>query len=371
MRIVHVVTRSHRRGAEIVAIELADELDALGHDDEVVALALAFDGHADTRLPPLVPTTSIGPVTMLRSGWRLRKRLSASPADVVIAHGGWAAQVTALGLRRTHGRLVWQRILGMPERAWHGFRRTYWRWIANRFDAAIVISSELEGEMKRLAYRGPVWTIPNARNPARFESVDRDEASESLHAELDLAGDAFLVGFVGHLVPQKQPELAVEVLDDLRRDGTDAHLVIAGDGPLRRSVEQRVAERGLQQFVTLLGHRDDIEWIYGGVDLIVITSESEGVPGVVIEAQMAGCPVVSFPVGSVSDVIDDLETGIVVEQPDVRSTARAVAALLADDQTRQGMSKLGRERSAKYSTANTALVFDERLRHLVDDGGRP
>ena len=166
--------------------------------------------------------------------------------------------------------------------------------------------------MERLAYRGPVWTIPNARNPARFESVDRDEAVRTAPRRARRRrGDAFLVGFVGHLVPQKQPELAVDVLDALRRDGCDAHLVIAGDGPLRASVEQRVAERGLQQFVTLLGHRDDIEWIYGGVDLIVITSESEGVPGVVIEAQMAGCPVVSFPVGSVADVIDDLETGIV------------------------------------------------------------
>jgi glycosyltransferase involved in cell wall biosynthesis len=369
MRIEHVVTRSHRRGAEIVAIELADELDALGHDDELVAMVLAFDGRADPRLPSLVQTTSIGLVSMLRSGWRLRKLLSAAPADVVIAHGAWAAQVTALCLRSKHGRLVWQRILGTPGRAWHGLRGAYWRWIARQFDAAIVISSELEREMDRLAYRGPVWTIPNARNPARFDGIDREEASERLRAELDVAADAFLVGFVGHLVPQKQPELAVELLDELRRGGTNAHLVMAGDGPLRSSVEQRVAERGLQKCVTVLGHRDDVERIYGGVDLIVITSESEGVPGVVIEAQMAGCPVVSFPVGSVADVIDDAETGIVVERPDVSSIAHAVAALLADEQARHGMSKLARERSVKYSTAHTALVYEERLRHLLDHGG--
>ena len=371
MRIEHVVTRSHRRGAEIVAIELADELDTLGDDDEVVALALAFDGHADPRLAPLVQTKSIGPISLLRSGWRLRRRLSASPAQIVIAHGGWAAQVIALGLGRKHGLLVWQRILGMPERAWHGVRQAYWRWIARRFDAAVVISSELEREMERLGFRGPVWMIPNARNPARFEGIDRKEASNRLHAELDVAGTVFLVGFVGHLIQQKQPELAVEVLDELRRGGTDAHLVIAGVGPLRDSVEQRVAERGLQRHVTLLGHRHDIESIYGGVDLIVITSESEGVPGVVIEAQMAGCPVVSFPVGSVTDVIDDGETGIVVERPDVGLTAHAIARLSADEQTRHGMTKLGRERSAKYSTAHTALVYHERLRDLLDHGGRP
>ena len=71
-----------------------------------------------------------------------------------------------------------------------------------------------------------------------------------------------------------------------------------------------MAELGLQSTVTLVGHRDDVEWIYGGVDLALITSMSEGVPGVAIEAQMTGCPVVSFPVGSVASVIDHLETGI-------------------------------------------------------------
>jgi len=370
MQILHVVTRSHRRGAEVVAIELADELDALGHDDRLIALALAFDGGVDPRLPPLVRATSIGPVTLLRSAWRLRRMLSALPADVVIAHGGSAAQVTAFGLRRRHGRRVWQRILGMPERAWHGVRGMYWRTVARRFEAAIVISTDLEREMDRLGYRGPVWTIPNARNPARFEGICRDEASARLHAELHIDEGASLVGFVGHLVAQKQPELAVDVLDELRRDGCNVALVMAGDGPRRASVEQRVAELGLQQFVTLLGHRDDIEWIYGGVDVAIITSESEGVPGVAIEAQMAGCPIVSFPVGAVAQVIDHLETGIVLERADVPSMASAVAGLLADEPARVAMSKLERERSARYSTSSTALLYQERLRSLWGEEGR-
>ena len=370
MRIVQVVTRSHRRGAEIVAIELADELDALGHQNQLIALALAFDGGVEPRLPPLVDSASVGFVTMVRSGWQLRRLLSASPADVVIAHGGWAAQVSAFGLRPRHGRLVWQRILGIPERAWHGVRRVYWRTIARRFDAAVVISAELEDEMERLDYHGPVWTIPNARNPARFESIDRDEASARLHAELGVPDRVPLVGFVGHLVAQKQPELAVDLLAELRRAGTDAHLVIAGDGPLRASVEQRVAEHDLSSHVTLLGHRDDTEWIYGGVDVTVITSASEGVPGVAIEALMSGCPVVSFPVGSVTDVIDHLETGIVVERPTVGAMALAVSGLLGDESARLAMSKLGRERSAKHSTAQTALAYEAHLRTLVDQGTR-
>jgi glycosyltransferase involved in cell wall biosynthesis len=364
MRIVHVVTRSHRRGAEIVAIELADELDALGHHNQVVALVQAFDGGVEERLPPLVESKSVNARTMLQSGWRLRRMLDTWPADVVIAHGGWAAQVAAIGLRRRHGRRVWQRILGIPDRAWHGARRIYWRFIARRFDAAVVISSELEDEMNRLGYTNPVWRIPNARNPARFNAVDRETAAKQLRTELDLGDNDFVVAFVGHLVRQKQPAVAVDVVASMLENGCPVHLLIAGDGPLRASVEQRVAQRGISSSVTLLGHRDDLESIYGGADVVMITSESEGVPGVAIEAQMTGCPVITFAVGSVTDVIEHDVTGVVVEKPDVDVMARAAAELLADVPTRRVMSTAAREHSAAYSTARTAVTYDECLRSV-------
>ena len=259
MRIVHVVTRSNRRGAEVVAVELADALDELGHHDQLVALVLAFDGDANPRLEPLVESASLDLLTQMRAGWRLRRMLDARPADVVIAHGGWAARLCALALRARHGRRVWQRILDFPDRTWHGARLLYWRLIARRFDAAIVLSAALDDEMRNLHFRGPVWTIPNPRNPARFEELDRDRAAAELRAELELPADEHVVGFVGHLVPQKQPELAVDVLASLRTRGCLAHLVVVGDGPLRADVERRVADLALSSHVTLLGHRDDVD----------------------------------------------------------------------------------------------------------------
>ena len=90
-----------------MAIELADELDALGHDDRLIALALAFDGGVDPRLPPLVRATSIGPVTLLRSAWRLRRMLSALPADVVIAHGEVTLETTRGAVRGGPGTVRW------------------------------------------------------------------------------------------------------------------------------------------------------------------------------------------------------------------------------------------------------------------------
>ena len=173
------------------------------------------------------------------------------------------------------------------------------------------------------------------------------------------------MGFVGHLVPQKQPELAVDVLASMRTRGCPAHLVVAGDGPLRADVERRVGDLALSSHVTLLGHRDDVERIYAAIDLLMITSASEGVPGVAIEAQMAGCPVVSFPVGSVTDVVDDGVTGVVVERSDVDDARRCCRADCSrTPRACSPWASAGRERSAEYSTAKTAVMYDKRLNSL-------
>src|SRR5690606_27991563 len=124
---------------------------------------------------------------------------------------------------------------------------------------------------------------------------------------------------------------------------------VAGDGPLRSGLERTVAARGLTPHVSFLGHRDDVEHVFGGVDLAIMTSAVEGIPGVAIEAAMAGCPFVTFPVGSVGDVVEHGVTGLVLDRPDVASMAEQVVALLRDEARRTGMSAEARRRSSRFT----------------------
>ena len=78
VRILHLVTRSQRRGAELVAVELARGLDALGHSNRVVALGLGFDGSEDVDLPPLTRRADGGACALLSGAWALRHHLRAS-----------------------------------------------------------------------------------------------------------------------------------------------------------------------------------------------------------------------------------------------------------------------------------------------------
>ncbi|MGQ0832487.1 MAG: glycosyltransferase family 4 protein [Microthrixaceae bacterium] len=367
MRVVHVVTRSHRRGAEVVASELAAALDDRGHLDEVWAIARAADGKTTPGLPPLVSSTRLGLATYLRATWRLRRLMLRHPPDVLLAHGGSAAIVIAFGTWGINGLRVWQRILGLPVGDWGPIRRTFWRGVGRRFDGVVALTASMEAEMRALRYRGPVWTIPNARDPRRFEALDRAATAAALRAEIGSAPDVGVLGFVGHLVEQKQPELLVDVLDGVRRAGRPVHLVIAGDGARRGAVEQRVTELGLGRFVTLLGHRDDPELVYGGSDLVLITSADEGMPGVAIEAQMAGCPVVSFPVGGADEVVEEGVTGVILERPDVAAMVDRVVELLGDPARLQAMGVAARARSERFTIASAAAVYEERFASALGD----
>ena len=273
----------------------------------------------------------------------MRRLIATTPVDVVLAHGGWAAQIAALAVPRDGPVLVWQRILGFPPEVWQPLRQRWWRAIARRFDVGVALTADLEAEMRRLGFDGPVWVIPNSRQPDRFFEIDR--AARLRRARAPRSGrpsDVSLVGFVGHLVPQKRPERTLAVVGHLLARERPVHLVIAGDGPLRASLELEARRRGIDGSVTFLGHRPDVEQVLGGVELSLLTSEAEGIPGVAIEALMAGCPLVTFPVGGVSDVVEHGVTGIVLDRPDTELMARAVETLLADGDRLARMSREGR-----------------------------
>jgi glycosyltransferase involved in cell wall biosynthesis len=362
MRVLHVVSRSQRRGAELVALELADELDRLGHRNRVVALGPAFDGRREPGLVPLGASRGQGPPDLVAGAWRLRRLLAAAPADVVLAHGGWAAQVVALAVPFGGPVLIWQRILGFPAKIWGPVRRRWWATVARRCDAVVALTPDLGDEVRRLGYRGQVWVIPNFRNPGRFCDLDRDQAGTRLRAEVGVADAAPLIGFVGHLVRQKRPDRALEVVARLRSQGCTVHLVLAGTGPLRTELEARAQGLGLDGAVTFLGQRDDIERVLGGVDLVLLTSEAEGIPGVAIEALMAGCPIVTVPVGGVAEVVEHGVTGLVLDDDRPAVMAEAVARLLGNADTLAAMSRESRSRADRFSATAAAAVYAERFR---------
>ncbi|MEM8905971.1 MAG: glycosyltransferase, partial [Actinomycetota bacterium] len=149
-----------------------------------------------------------------------------------------------------------------------------------------------------------VDVIPNAADAERFTPAPASAAAELRH-ELGI-DDGPVVLTVGALSPEKRLDAAIDGVAGV--DG--ARLVVVGDGPLRRELEQRAAAAGAE--VRFVGARPDLVPWYRAADVLLLTSRTEGMPGVVIEAGLCGLPVVATDVGGVAEVVEHDRTGAMV-----------------------------------------------------------
>jgi glycosyltransferase involved in cell wall biosynthesis len=295
--------------------------------------------------------------------------LSRHSPDVVLAHGGRVAETMVLGFPRRRPAVILQQIAGLNERAYRQPHRAIWTTVARNVAGAVALTQANADELTSIGLKAPLTVIPNFRRAQRFADIDRAQEAVRLREQIGVDPSTLLIGFVGHLVQQKRPVRALEVLAGVRQLGIPAHLVVAGDGPLRATLTHEIHARCLEESVTLLGHRDDVERIFGGVDLAILTSEDEGMPGVAIEAAMTGCPFVTFDLGGVREVVIDGVTGVVIAHQDTALMTKRVAALLRDEEMRKEMSIEARDRSAEFAAPAHAQAYADFLKHCLEVAG--
>ncbi|HEX5095916.1 MAG TPA: glycosyltransferase family 4 protein, partial [Acidimicrobiia bacterium] len=261
--------------------------------------------------------------------------------------------------------VVWQRILPFPPSIWRPGRRQFWQAVTRRIDAAVALTNDDRTELRRLGFTKTVHVIPNFRRLSRFAEVERQQAEARLRDRLGVGADVRLLGLVGHLIAQKRPERALDVLRGVREDGIDAHLVVAGDGPLRQALVGACEREDLTPFVHVLGTVSDVGAVLGGLDALLLTSDSEGIPGIVIEAQMCALPVVTFDLGGIATVVVNNVTGAIVAAGDVAAMARRTSELLRDETRNARMRKAAREHAAVFATERVARDYEKLLRELT------
>lgn len=122
------------------------------------------------------------------------------------------------------------------------------------------------------------------------------------------------VGYVGRLVPLKRVDRLVESFSAVAAEIPEAELAIVGDGPERERLDALVEQRGLSGRVTFAGAVDDVSAWLDRFTCLVLPSEWEGLPNVLLEALAAGLPVVAPPVGDVPSIVQDGRTGLLVSE---------------------------------------------------------
>jgi glycosyltransferase involved in cell wall biosynthesis len=357
-RVLMVVTDTDRRGAQVFATDLHAALADRGWAVRTTALAPGRVGGLD--LPVLGPSR-LHPRTL-----RALRR-AARGADVVVAHGSTTLPACAVALAGTGVPFVYRQISDSLFWASTPARRARVRLGLRR--AARVVAL-WEGSARVLVERfgvdpASVAVVPNGVPAARFPLLPRPD--RAARRRLGLDPDRPTVGFVGALVPEKGPAIAIEAVA-----GTPgAQLVVAGDGPERTALAGLAAQRAPDR-VHLVGPVADPLEVYAAADVVVLPSlGGDSMPAVLIEAGLCGVPVVSTPVEGIPEIVVDGETGLLVPVGDANPLAGAIRSLLDDPDRAAALAEAHRARCLeRFEITPVAARWASVLADAADPASR-
>jgi glycosyltransferase involved in cell wall biosynthesis len=179
--------------------------------------------------------------------------------------------------------------------------------------------------------------VPNGVDTARFRHRPQAEAVAELARTVPgferlgafFGGRRKVVLFAGNLVPVKGPDLLVRAFAALR-ETCDACLIVIGDGWMRRGLWRLCLALGIEKHVYLAGSRPhaELELWMNAADVLCLSSRSEGMPNVVLEAAACGTPMAAFDVGAVREMLGGEECARVVHAGSTAALAEALGALL-------------------------------------------
>lgn len=183
------------------------------------------------------------------------------------------------------------------------------------------------------------------------------------------APDDVIYVCVASLSPQKNHALLLEAFAKGLASDPRAHLVLAGDGPLKSGLEASAVRLGIGGHVRFLGLRQDIPDILNAADVFVLASDWEGNPLSVMEAMAAGKPVVATAVGGVPELVDPEVSGILVPPRDVASLSQALVRLM-DPELRRKMGERGRTVAlSRFGIERMARSYEELYERLSRNKG--
>jgi len=177
----------------------------------------------------------------------------------------------------------------------------------------------------------------------------------------------FVIGSAGRFFPVKDYYLLVSVAKFLSHEA-GVSFVLAGEGPQKESLEKLIKDSLLQDRFHLVGHKDNMESFYSGLNVYINTSIHEGIPMTILEAMARGLPIIAPRVGGIPEVVDDGVQGFLIDGRDPEVFAEKCLLLYNDRELWQRMSLAAREKTERcFSVEKMAQGYLEIYRKLCGE----
>lgn len=375
-KILYIITKSNFGGAQKYVFELALHAHQAGHQ---VAVACGGTGKKNAELGLLAEKLSAAGIRVIPikhfmrdmslgndlvaflNIWRL---LRDEQPDVLHVTSSKAGGIGALAGRLTHIKRIIFTSHGLTiDEAW----RPYWQrltiylgtWLTLACaHQSIMISTETYTRartMPGMAHK--VVLVKNGIAPVDFKS--KEEARSAL--SLTIPDSHVVIGGIGELHKNKNWLAAIHAVTTLP---SHTHLVIIGSGEEYESLKQHAQQFGVSDRVHLLGYVADADQYVRAFDIFLLPSKKEGLPYVLLEAGLAGIPVIASDLPGNHDIIKSGENGFLIE-PTPKMIATSVEMLLRDEGMRRRLGATLQESvmetfSIHAMVADTSAVYDSK-----------
>ena len=393
IRIDRVIARLNIGGPAIQAITLTRLLEARGYHTRLVR---GREGETEGNMDYLAHELGVVP-TLIGS-----MRRDPGPGDIialaklvsVLRRDSPQIVHTHAAKAGTLGRLA--AVMAFPRRGrrpvvvhtFHGHSLTGYfsgrtartfleieRWLARRSNVLVAVSAEVRDDLVRLGVAPPerFVVIPLGFDLSAFtDDSRRAERRAAMRSQWGIDEDAEVVTLVARLVPIKRVDRFLAVACRLL-ERPRARFVVVGDGELRQQLMNSADGEALGDRLVWAGFRRDIADVCFASDVVMLTSDNEGTPVSLIEAQAAAVPVVGTDVGGVASAVIHGKTGFVLPANDPSALAESVARLLDDPAFAAKVSASGRDHAVSaFALHKLVNQLDDLYRSLLlgDPGGR-
>jgi len=249
-------------------------------------------------------------------------------------------------------------------------RKLFWilHWITILLShKTIAVSNALKQQMVHAPFAaGKLNVVKDGINPPNFKSQREArnilaEYSPPLKIRTESKRDLMWIGTISELHKTKGLHYAIDSVAELKTKYPDIVFVIIGGGTERAVLEKHIREKHLEDTVFLLGFMKDASRCLTAFDIFTLTSISEALGYVLLEAGAAGLPVVATRVGGIPEIVKNGESGFLVPARDSKSIQKALATLLNEPKRRKRFGDmLKKQVGSKFSQAK---MVNETLRH--------
>ncbi|PZX47769.1 glycosyltransferase [Algoriphagus chordae] len=323
MKIIQLIQKPQRRGAEIFAAQLSEQLRLTGNE---ILLVSIFEGDAD--LPFKGKWIKLNKQVSHRffdfNGWsQFSTIVKDFKPDIIQANAADTLKFSVFSKRLFGWKapIIYRNANQMGDFIRNGFHQKFNQYLLNQVSGIVSVSNASAANLH------DTFRFPQDKSttiPIGIDSMDIDLKLQQ-KPTLPMPEDFLLQ--IGGLVEEKDPLGMLDIFFEIHKDKPGLKLIFMGSGNLKSKLEDRIKELGLASKVQLIPSQQNIFPILSKAKALVMPSKIEGLPGVILEAMYCKVPVIAYDVGGIREVIKN-ENGWLVPAGKPVSFEKAIVSVL-------------------------------------------